>query len=103
MGQLFDLQFSFAGRTAIVVTFLINNTQRLPTSKVFGSASIGMLSEAPHRIRGNTRIERAIRAQDYIDMPVHDLSSAPFPALAIFLTGKPGRRRAIAAVGRQPV
>ena len=36
-------------------------------------------------------------------MPVHGLSSAPIPAVAIFLSGKLDRRRAICAIGRQPV
>jgi len=103
MVQPFDLQFPFSGRTAGVVTFLIHHTQRLPAAKVLCSGPIGMLPEAPHRVRGNAGIKRAIRTEDYIDMPVHGLSSAPIPAVAIFLSGKLDRRRAICAIGRQPV
>ncbi len=103
MVQPFDLQFPFSGRTAGVVTFQVHHTQRLPAAEVFCSGPIGVLPETPHRIRGNAGIKRVIRAEDYIDMPVHGLSSAPISAVAIFLSGKPDRRRAICAIGRQPV
>ena len=70
--QLLDLQFAPTGATAVMPAFEINDPLWRTTTKILGPGSGGVFSKAPGNISGNTGIERIVRTENHIDLPIHN-------------------------------
>lgn len=69
--QILYLRFPLARGTTGMPGFEIYDPPRFATTKVLGAALIGVLPQAHLDIVGDTRIQRVIRTQYYVDAPTH--------------------------------
>lgn len=58
-----------------MTVFLIDNLCRAATAEVLGTPPRGMLIEAPVKISCDAGVECVVRAEDYIDLPLHFFTS----------------------------
>lgn len=68
--QSLDCHLAPARAAAGVAILLIHNPQRPAAPEIFGTHPRSVLNKASRHISGNTGIERIIRAEDYIYLPV---------------------------------
>ncbi len=75
--QLFDDDFAFTGRAAVMSGLDINQLLGLPAAKIFSALLTCMLIKAPDNIVGDTGIQRVVGTKDDVNLPMHQFTQ-PF-------------------------
>jgi hypothetical protein len=70
-GQFFYGTLPFAGGTAVMAGFDVNQLFGLSAAKILGALFVCMLIKTPRNIIGDAGIKRFIGAQDNVDLPIH--------------------------------
>jgi len=70
-GQFFYNALPFAGGTAVMAGFDVNQLFRLSAAEILGALFVCMLIKTPRNIVGDAGIKRVIGAKDDVDLPIH--------------------------------